>query len=452
MREDQSDTEFRQMEQFELEDPDAECETFYTIKLNKGITKVNYVCSLIQYLLTISHIYMSDSLQPLILLDHNYYHIEKKHEGTILGVILVIQLVVKVTGSLILGHFVDVYGRRKMLTIGSLLIFIGCMLVPSQKTVFPGFVFAKMFFALGNTIVLLLPFNADYVHDDSKGKASGISITLSAIGAIVGNIALKIFLIEGVALGNIYYIWGVYVIVVFNINSLGLKGGNLYYRIRKSLSSVNTSRPVREIFSDAYQTFLQIPWLMIALFLQILGNADFYILTVIFAIFIKSLFPEDTPDSVSNMFVNNIQTLTLVPALVSNLIYGWYLDRTKKVMNSIYASLFGGIIGFSIAISVEQPTDVALKVAGVVLGSTLTGIYTNAQYLGNTYFPQEKRGILLGVMGAFGYIGYMILAVGGGYLFDVWKRTAPFIINVVFLVICVIGVFVIYKKRIATDA
>lgn len=449
MAEVQGDTEFRQMEHFEVEDPNAEHLTIYSIKLNKNISKLNFICSQLHYLFITSHIYMSDSLQPLILLDHNYYNIEREHEGTILGVILVIQLVIKVSGSLILGHFTDKYGRRMMLFVATILIFIGAFLIPSMKSVFPGFVFAKIFFALGNTILLILPFNADYVHDDSKGKASGLSITISAMGAIIGNISLKLFLLNNVSLGNIYYIWGVIVLVIFNLNNLGLKAGRYYYKVKNNFPTSDHHLSFSEILGDAYDVFKKTPWLLIALFLQILGNADFYILTVIFAIFIKSLYPEGTPDSVSNMAVNNIQTITLVPALLSNIFYGWYIDRTRKIMNAVYTALIGGIIGFSFAITVHQPTDIALRIGGVILGCTLTGIYTSAQFLGNTYFPQEKRGVLLGVMGAFGYIGYMILAVGGGYLFDVWIRTAPFILNVVFLVICLIGVFYIYKVKIA---
>lgn len=435
-------------QQFEIETPNHDGVVFYSIKLFKGISKINFASAQLSSLLYTLHIFITDTLQPFILLDQGYYNINIETSGTLLGILQVILLIVKILGCFVFGHLIDRFGRRTMFIVASFLILFGCFLAPNQSSVFPGYLTAVVLMACGSVIFGNMPFIADYVHDASKGKAAGISMTLAGIGAIIGNLILKFFLYANYTLGQIYVIWGIASFVLFNILAIGLKGGKYYLENTKK-EEVNEEGKFWRTLKEAFAVLKRSPWLIIGLIVQALGTSDFYVLTVIMSLFIKHLYPANTPDSVSNIKVSNIQTLTLAPSTIANVIYGVYIDRTNKIMNAINTSLIGGIVGFGIIFTVQTPDDFQIYVAVVMLGCILTGIYTASAYLTTKHFPEDIRGILTGIMSAVGFVGYIVLALGGGYLYDVWMPSAPFLINLVVMVFVLIGVNYIYRTKIA---
>jgi len=164
------------------------------------------------------------------------------------------------------------------------------------------------------------------------------------------------------------------------------------------------------------------------------------------------MFPPETDDNVSNIALNNVQSCIFAPAFISNFIYGYAIDKHNKIMHSITFALGGGIIAFTMTFFVGNPYDWKLYVACMILGATLTGIYILANFLGSRYYSANKRGIMFGIQTLIGYIGYVIIASGGGFLFDHWTHNAPFVLYTILLSVALILIFLIYFLKIKKSA
>jgi len=393
---------------------------------------------------------ITDTLQPLILLDKSYYNADKDTAGTLIAFVLFIQLFVKISVSVFYGHLSDKIGRKPVLYLGAVSLLIGLLMAPLFSNVFPGFILAKIFVCNGCSALVILPFNADYVGDESKGKAAGVTITLNAVGALGSNLFLKSLLYANHSLGYCYWLSAFIIFPAFILNTFGLKGGE-YYMMKKQDAEKKEEKPLMETFRETMKVFQENGWLSIALVLQILGNADFYLAFTILALYVKSLFPAGTEDVISNIAVNNVQTFLFIPTLVNNIIYGYYIDKTNKVMNVIVLSLAGGAIGFFMTYFVETPYDTTLYVAAVIMGATVTGVYVASNYLCFTHYPKEKRGIMLGFTVLVGYVGYVLIATVGGYLFDHWRKNAPFMMYAVLSIVALVWSIKIYKTKLAVQ-
>ena len=425
-----------------------------SILLNPGITTLNFVCSQINYMIMVFAFGITDTLQPLILLDKTYYNIDKNEAGTTLAIILFFQLLIKMSVSIIYGFASDKFGRKPVLYFGLFSLTIGLVLAPCFNEVFPGFLLAKLFVSNGCTAIAILPFNGDYVHDESKGRAAGVTVTLNAIGALLSNLFLKMLLIKGYTLQFCYWVSAAIIFVAFAVNTFGLKGGKYYMEKigdenTKLISPQEAEETTLQKIKGALRLFKENGWLTIALVLQILGNSDFYLAFTVLTLYIKSMFPDGTEDRVSNLAVNNVQTVLFIPTLVSNVFYGYYIDRTNKVIHVIMVALIGGCAGFVMMALVSTPYDVLLFSAAGLSGASITGIYVSSNYLCFTYYPKDKRGLMLGMTLLVAYFGYVIIASGGGFLFDHWRKNAPFLMYAVISVIAFFWVWIIYSTKLS---
>lgn len=391
----------------------------------------------------------ADALQPLILVNSDYYKVPKDNSGTVMSNMLFVQLGTKIIVSILYGYFIDKFGRKIMIYYGALNLVAGFLLAPVFTSVFPGLVLAKVLISNGGSALSIIPLTADYTHSESRGKAAGINIALTAVGAFLSNIFLKVLFYQKYSLGQCYFISGILVFVLFALNTLALKGGKYYLTqgqaakgVHKSASNFFTE------FEEAIAAFFKDAWLMIALVLRIVGNADFFIAFTILSLFVKSLFPPGVPENEENITLNNLQSFVFLPALVCDFIYGHYIDKTNKVIGMSLLSLGMGAVAFSLTSLATSPYDFELYLSTILIGMSVPGVYVVSTYLSIKHFPEEKRGVMMGVLNLMGYLGYVIIASGGGYLFDHWTKNAPFILYAALLTIAFVFVLWIYVKRI----
>jgi len=436
------------VEPFDIEEPEKSVTVLNIIKLNPGISKQNFWCCVFHYMSMIFCVIAVGVLQPLILLDKNYYNVAQDEAGSITSLILVIQLVVKIVVSVPYGHYADKFGRKTAIFYGAANYLASCLLVPIQTSIFPGLVLSKLLFANSAAALHAVPLIADYIADESKGKATGFLALGVGIAAMLSNVFLKILFYSNFSLGSCYVIMGIIGTSLMCINTLGLKDG-VYIKDSQPRAQHNNFdlAELKKNIYEAYDIFKGNGWLLISLVLQILGSADFMVFFTFLTLYVRSMFTE-ADSSLANIVISNLQSLVMIPMFFCTLLYGYVMDRKRQALLLSYIALGGGTLSFILITISTHPTDKLIKIGSVMLGSTLPGLFVISNYLNIKNFPEDKRGIMIGFTGMIGNVGHFIIASGGGLLYDYWRKDGPFLVCAGLLIVAMILVTKIYRSMI----
>jgi NAD(P)-dependent dehydrogenase (short-subunit alcohol dehydrogenase family) len=138
-------------------------------------------------------------------------------------------------------------------------------------------------------------------------------------------------------------------------------------------------------------------------------------------------------------------------ALFSAPIVGIMVDRFNVIVAVIIASICAAI-GYSSLFLIENPFGTNMKFALILVGfGEIAGVITS-QVLIAKYAPKEVRGSVIGFFGLCGAIGIMTAFGVGGYLFDNWRESAPFLMFGVFgVLVALFGLAIRHKVKVKTD-
>ncbi len=414
------------------------------IRLNPGVTKLNFFCCLIFSVITLFGTSGVNGIQLLILLDPKYYNVSQSSAGSINSLVLIVQASVAIIMSVPYGHLVDTVGRRMLVTIGAFSFLLGCLLLPTQKSIIPGFVMAFILITNASTAFQSLPLMADYVAEESRGRAFATSAVVVGLAVLIPNLLTKYLLYADVPLGICYYIFGISAFVGLLINNIGLKKGTFGSKKQEDGEKKIPEKPFWQRMKEAYNIFKSNNWLKISLVLQVLAASDFTIFMSYLSLYVKSLFPDGSADG--NTLVNNLQTILITLMMVCVPLYGFLLDKKNMTIQLCLFSLIGGAGALTMFSFVTQATDYKLYLGTFIFGSTLPGLATITNIITFKHYPAEKRGLMVGFAQFVTNCSYFVLAIGSGYLYDHWKRNGPFMVCAGMLSLATIVISLIYCR------
>ena len=295
-------------EHFELTEAEAIPRyAFKIIRLNPGISPLNFTCCLINMTTVVFGFMIVSMLEPFALLDKDYFNINQEHVGTTTSLGLTVDMIIKSLFLIPYGHCSDRFGRKVVIYIGIASCFLAAMILSSQTSIFPGFIVAKILLANGTAATSAAPLIADYTADESRGRASGLMVLMVGLTTMFGNLFMKFLLYNKVALYKCYIITAVSVVSTVILNSFGLKSG-LYHAPsntpKQEISSKDVS--IMQNLKEAIQIFKENGWIQIGLILSFAGNSTASIFFSYMSLYVKSLFSSDTDSNVANLTVNNI--------------------------------------------------------------------------------------------------------------------------------------------------
>lgn len=138
------------------------------------------------------------------------------------------------------------------------------------------------------------------------------------------------------------------------------------------------------------------------------------------------------------------QTFALIFALPAGVMAS-RLDSVLAVMIAAFVALIGyGTISFT-----DDPTSMMGKICACIIGVGEISVIVTAQALASKQAPSRVRGAVGGTVGFFGSIGILFCSKMGGYLYDEWDPTGPFLLFSCFnCFLLIVGVIVyIYTRR-----
>jgi MFS family permease len=137
--------------------------TFLGVKLNKGISRLNFCGHIMLQFTTFVMIGMVMSYVISILEDPDYYNVGKSEIGAKVGVINSWSEGFVIMEVVVLGPIMDTFGRKLILIVGFLVCGVCTMLIPFFPTLYPGYFIFRSLIAMGATTGMNVPLLPDYV-------------------------------------------------------------------------------------------------------------------------------------------------------------------------------------------------------------------------------------------------------------------------------------------------
>ena len=365
-------------------------------------------------------------MQPYLLTE--FLHIPEDDHGVVSGDLafwgeVAIILMVGVWGTLS-----DRIGRRPIMALGFLIMAVGVLLYPRAEN-FAGLLLARLMFACGAAAfsVMLVTLIADYVADDSRGKATGMMGFFNGVGALITALVLlglpKMFEDAGqtpVEAGHSTY-WVVSALTA-------LTGVVMWFGLAKQKGRVEHRE---SLLTQARQGLLAAKDKGIALAYgaSFVARGNLIILGTFLALWLKNYGTEElgmsSADAVARagLFIAVAYTSVLLAAPL----WGFLADRVHRV-TALVASLLLAFLGYGGTWLIDNPFGVGMIVCCVLIGMSEVGCIVTSSVLIAQQSPERIRGSVIGLFNLFGAIGILVASKVGGELFDNWRAAAPFVL------------------------
>jgi len=426
-----------------LADPSLELEiyekvVFGKLALNSGISAANFYAWWFQLILVGMVLASMSNLEPEFL--RTKFGVSETDVGSVEALLLLIDYGFKIFCAPFFGFFIDYFGRKSIFAVCGVLSIVGFMLLPLASTVYTTYLPFKCLISAGMIGMQLLPIQADYIQNTSKGYSAGLTYAIVFIGAGIGASVINIcsswsLEVTYLAIGGIVGVIGVIVMML-------MKPGNTYYLNNKKEETVKQS--LNEKLTEIKVAIKEIPWIPIGMLCTMLGNADFYIITTGMTLWMQGL----TRDGTSSSAASNASLYQMIfygLSGVSSLLYGLIIQKSNLI-KFLVVSMTVSLLGLGFVLLVDGPDSVYLYILFGIEGLSLPGIFLFATFSAARYNPAKHRGALTGIANVIGMVGAVLILVIGGELYDQGIYDAAYLLYAGLLLSCLVGSLCIYAK------
>lgn len=408
---------------------------FGPVRLMPGVLPRHVVAYLWAAFVSIGLFTYATTLQPY-LFEVNI-GVPVSERGVVSGDLQFWQEIVALLFVGLFGAWSDRVGRRAVYVVGFLVTGLAYAAYPfaddlGQLLIYR-LIFAIGIAALGGMLATVL---ADYPVDADRGKLTGISFVLNAIGALLFFAVLTKLpqFYQGYGAteteaGQFAYLTVAAVCVVSALVMLGLKPGRP--------EQVTERLPLRTLLVQGLEAGKR-PRIALAYAASFAARADLVIVALFLSLWVQTAALADgaTPAEASAR-QGALFGIVQGTAMLWAPFFGWLADKVDRVTLVIIATVLS-IFGYGwMGLTPDPAMGAAAFGAAAMLGiGQASGILASQVLIGQEA-PGAIRGAVIGMVGFFGALGILAISKVGGYAFDEWRPGAPFIImaaaNVVLL-------------------
>ena len=342
------------------------------------------------------------------------------------------------------GTLSDRVGRRPIMALGYLIMAVGLLFLPRAQS-YEALLAARLAFSVGAAAfsVMLVTLIADYISDQSRGKATGLVGFCNGIGALITVMLLlrlpKMFQEAGqtpVEAGySVYWIIAGLTFATAAIMWLGLNKREVQHQEQRH----GLLQQAREGLLAARDRGVAL-----AYGASFVARGNLAIVGTFFTLWLANYGTTELgmnrADAIAR--AGMIIAITQTAALVSAPLFGFLTDRINRV-SALNLTLLLAFLGYGGTWFVENPFGAGMILCGVLIGMSEVGCIVTSSVLIAQQTPQRMRGAVIGVFNLCGAVGILVASKVGGILFDAWREAAPFITFGLFaLVVLVWGLLV----------
>ncbi|QYJ78834.1 MFS transporter [Shewanella acanthi] len=337
------------------------------------------------------------------------------------------------------GAWSDKLGRRAIMVLGFMLVAVAMYLYPHAKSVNELIVY-RVIYGLGiaSATCMIVTLLADYAKDINRGKAAGLQGVCNGIGAVIALFVLlrlpAVFQQQGMSAfeagTQTYLIVAGFAVAVGLLSIRGLKAHE---------TVVHEQKP--SIFLLIYEGIkaAREPGIALAYGAAFVSRANLTIVGAFMTLWLSNYGTQEVGMTAADALkkAGIIVAIAQSVALFGAPLFGILTDKLNRV-TALLIALFITFVGYCSTYLVSDPFGGGMLVVVVIIGLSEIGAIITSGVLISQQTPAEKRGAVIGIFNLCGAIGILVSSVVGGYLYDNWDQSGPF----VFVGFCGLVVFV----------
>jgi MFS family permease len=278
--------------------------------------------------------------------------------------------------------------------------------------------------ALGGMLATVL---ADYPVDADRGKFTGMSFTLNALGALLFFAVLtrlpqlyQSLGFDALGAGRAAYLTVAGVCVISALIMLGLKPGRP--------EQVTQREPLLTLLRQGLSAGRR-PRIALAYAASFAARADLVIVALFLSLWVQSAALADGATAAeASARQGALFGVVQGCALLWAPFFGWLADKVDRVTLVLIATVLS-IAGYGwMGLTPDPAAGAAAFGAAALLGVGQASGILASQVLIAQEAPGPIRGAVIGMVGIFGALGILAISKIGGVAFDAWRPGAPFII------------------------
>lgn len=399
---------------------------FGGVALYSGVTRRNMIAFYFSAFATICLLSFVNVVQPYLLTE--ILNVPLAEQGSVTGTVLFWHEIVIIFVIGLAGSLSDKVGRRLIFTASFLVVTIGYILMVQAGSVWQ-LVFFRMFFAVGaaGATSMLSTVIADYAIDRDRGKANGIQGVMNGLGAMTAVFLLlrlpNWFVQNGldpVQAGRAtYYVAAGLAILVALLLWLGLKGRGIRHR--------NQPERFFELLSEGVKAARD-PGVLLGYGAGFVSRGDLAIVGTFLALWINKYGVTSGMEAAAALArASMIVGVSQAAAFLAAPLFGILVDRMNRATAVALTNLISGL-GYCSLFLIDDPFGGAMLAAVIVAGAGNIGTVIATQVLIQQQAPSHIRGSVIGFFGLCGAIGILVASKMGGWLFDNWSESGPFVL------------------------
>jgi MFS family permease len=412
---------------------------FGPVRLMPGVTRGHVGAYLWAAFVSIGIFTYATTLQPYLLEVNIGVPVEQR--GVVSGNLQFWQEIITLMCVGFFGAWSDRVGRRIVYITGFLVTALAYAAYPFANDVgqllIYRLIYAVGIAALGGMLATVL---ADYPVDADRGKLTGISFFLNAVGALLFFSVLtrlpsfyQGFGATETEAGRFAYLTISAVCVVSALVMLGLKPGRP--------DQLTERLPLRTLLAQGIAAGRQ-PRIALAYAASFAARADLVIVALFLSLWVQTAAIADGATAAeASSRQGALFGIVQGSAMLWAPIFGWMADKVNRVTLVILATVLS-VIGYGwMGFTPDPALGGAAFGAAAMLGIGQASGILASQVLIAQEAPSAIRGAVIGMVGFFGALGILAISKIGGYTFDEWRPGSPFIImagaNIILLVFAI---------------
>lgn len=399
---------------------------FLGLTLNKGVSNLHILSFLLASMLSILMATFMPQIQPYLLTE--FLKIPETQQGVVSGNLNFWGEIAIILTVGFFGALSDKIGRRWVMVIGFCLIAFGVGAYPYAENLnellLYRIVYSCGFAAVSCALVTLV---ADYVSNESRGKAAGYQGMMNGVGALITVFLLlrlpAMFESQGMTpneAGHLtYFIVLVVIIAAAIMMALGLKKSEHHER-----STVAWYRLLQEGVKAGKN-----PTIALAYGAAFVSRGNIAIVGTFFSLWIANHGTLNLGMSRADALAKAGLTIGIAQsfALFAAPFFGYLADRINRY-DALSIALAFAAVGYSATYFITDPFSLSMLFVAAIIGiSETAGIITSGVLIAQ-HSEEKYRGAIIGVFNLCGAFGILVASKYGGWLFDNWKAAGPFVL------------------------